>query len=272
MSLIYLWFVLAGTLAGFCAGLFGVGGGLIIVPVLMVIFKSYGYSPDVITHLAIGTSLATIMVTSVSSMMSHNKHGAVRWDIWRNMSLGLVLGSLTGAWIADLLNGQVLSILIAIMAVLMGLKMLSAKKSSFISTAQLPSTALQVGVGSLIGATSALFGIGGGSMTVPFLNKFGLPMQQAVGTSAACGLPIAITGAIGFAVFGQDVVGLPQEAIGFVHVSAFVCISIASFFMAKVGAKLAHHLPAITLKRSFGGLLIIVGLQMLFSNLTIGLS
>lgn len=267
LNLIYLWFILAGTFAGFCAGLFGVGGGLIIVPVLMAIFKSYGYSADVITHMAVGTSLATIMVTSISSMMSHNRHGAVRWDIWRHMSLGLVLGSLIGAWIADLLDGKVLSGLIAVMAILMGIKMLTAKKTSVISNAQLPSVSVQFGVSGLIGATSALFGIGGGSLTVPFLNKFGLPMQQAVGTSAACGLPIAIAGAIGFAVFGQDVVGLPKEAIGFVHISAFVCISIASFIMAKVGAKLAHKLPAIMLKRAFGGLLVVVGLQMLWEAL-----
>lgn len=267
-NLIYLWFILAGTFAGLCAGLFGVGGGLIIVPVLMAIFKAYGYSPEVITHMAIGTSLATIMVTSISSMRSHNQHGAVRWDIWRHMSIGLVVGSLVGAWIADLLDGKFLSFLIAGMAVFMGVKMFIVKKKSITPNTQLPPTSGQIGVGGLIGACSAVFGIGGGMITVPFLTKSGLSMQQAVGTSAACGLPIALAGAIGFAIFGQDVTGLPKEAIGFVHITAFICISVASFIMANVGAKLAHRLPAAVLKRAFGFLLVMIGLQMLWSNVS----
>ena len=265
--IMYVWFLLAGAFAGICAGLFGVGGGLIIVPVLMAIFKAYGYSPAVITHLAVGTSLATIVVTSISSLRSHDKRGGVRWDVWRNMSGGLVVGSLFGAYIADLLHGSILTLLIAGMALFMGVKMLLAKKSDAPTNGQLPSSPVQFGVGGLIGAASAIFGIGGGSFTVPFLSRFGLTMQQAVGTSAACGLPIAIAGAIGFMFFGNDVQGLPPEAIGFVHVTAFVCISLMSFFFAKLGAKLAHQLPASTLKRAFGVLLFLVGSKMMWTAL-----
>ena len=141
--MMYLWFLLAGAFAGTCAGLFGVGGGLIIVPVLMAIFKAYGYPSDVITHLAVGTSLATIVVTSISSMQSHNKRGGVRWDVWRNMSIGLVVGSFVGAYIADLLDGKVLAFLIAGMALFMGLKMLLAKKSEVVATTHLPSAPVQ---------------------------------------------------------------------------------------------------------------------------------
>ncbi|ELA09460.1 hypothetical protein MOMA_03620 [Moraxella macacae 0408225] len=263
----YLWFALAGAFAGVCAGLFGVGGGLIIVPVLMAIFTAYGYSPDVITHLAVGTSLATIIVTSISSMQSHHKRGGVRWDIWKNMSIGLVVGSVFGAWIADLLKGEILTALIACMAMLMGLKMFTAKKSDTASTRTLPNAPIQMGVGGLIGSASAIFGIGGGSFTVPFLSRFGLDMKQAVGTSSACGLPIAIAGALGFMFFGRDVTGLPPDAIGFVHITAFVCISLMSFMFAKIGAKLAHQLPASTLKRMFGVLLVIVGIKMLWGIL-----
>ena len=269
--MMYLWFLLAGAFAGTCAGLFGVGGGLIIVPVLMAIFKAYGYPSDVITHLAVGTSLATIVVTSISSMQSHNKRGGVRWDVWRNMSIGLVVGSFVGAYIADLLHGKVLAFLIAGMALFMGLKMLLAKKSEVIATTHLPSAPVQTGVGGFIGAASAIFGIGGGSFTVPFLSRFGLTMQQAVGTSAACGLPIAIAGALGFMFFGKDVQGLPAEAIGFVHITVFLCISVMSYLFAKVGAKLAHQLPANTLKRMFGGLLLIVGAKMMLGALGINL-
>lgn len=269
MMLMYVWFLLAGAFAGTCAGLFGVGGGLIIVPVLMAIFKAYGYPPDVITHLAVGTSLATIMVTSISSLRAHNARGGVRWDIWRHMSGGLVLGSLLGAYIADQLHGHILAILIAAMALVMGLKMLLAKKSNATNIGQLPPSPVQFGVGGLIGMASAIFGIGGGSFTVPFLSRFGLTMQQAVGTSAACGLPIAIAGAIGFAFFGRDVQGLPPEAIGFVHTTAFICISITSYMMAKLGAKIAHQLPAMTLKRAFGALLLLVGSKMMLNALEV---
>lgn len=265
--LMYVWFLLAGAFAGTCAGLFGVGGGLIIVPVLMAIFKAYGYSPEVITHLAVGTSLATIVVTSISSMRSHDKRGGVRWEVWRNMSIGLVVGSFVGAYIADLLHGRVLTFLIAGMALFMGSTMLLAKKSDVPSAGHLPAAPVQASVGGLIGAASAIFGIGGGSFTVPFLSRFGLSMQQAVGTSAACGLPIALAGALGFMFFGKDVQGLPKEAIGFVHIAAFVCISLMSFFFAKFGAKLAHQLPASTLKRAFGGLLLLVGTKMMLGAL-----
>lgn len=261
--LMYLWFSLAGIFAGLCAGLFGVGGGLIIVPVLMVIFASHGYSPDVITHLSVGTSLATIVITSISSMQSHHKRGGVRWDIWQNMSIGLVVGSIVGAFVAEKLKGDILTLLIAGMAMIMGIKMLLAKKSDVQSVGNLPSKAVQIGAGGLIGSASAIFGIGGGSFTVPFLSRFGLPMQQAVGTSSACGLPIAIAGALGFMFFGRNLAGLPSDAVGFVHITAFICISLMSFIFAKVGAKFAHQLPANTLKRMFGGLLLLVSIKML---------
>ena len=269
--MMYVWFLIAGAFAGTCAGLFGVGGGLIIVPVLMAIFKAYGYSPDVITHLAVGTSLATIAVTSISSLRAHNARGGVRWDVWRHMSGGLVIGSLLGAYVADLLHGHILALLIASMAMFMGIKMLLAKKQAALTPSALPSPSVQFGVGGLIGAASAIFGIGGGSFTVPFLSRFGLTMQKAVGTSAACGLPIAIAGALGFMFFGKDVTGLPKEAIGFVHVSAFFCISVMSYIFAIFGAKLAHQLPASTLKRAFGALLLIVGTKMMISALGINL-
>lgn len=269
--LMYLWFLLAGAFAGVCAGLFGVGGGLIIVPVLMAIFGAYGYSPEVITHLAVGTSLATIVVTSISSMQSHNKRGGVRWDVWRNMSIGLVVGSVFGAFVAEKLKGEILTLLIAGMALFMGFKMVMAKKSDAVAIGNLPSAPVQSAVGGLIGMASAVFGIGGGSFTVPFLSRFGLTMQQAVGTSSACGLPIALAGAFGFMFFGRNVQGLPPDAIGFVHLSAFVCISVMSYIFAKVGAKLAHQLPASTLKRMFGGLLLIVGIKMALGGLGIQL-
>ncbi len=267
MSLIYLWFILAGAFAGICAGLFGVGGGMIIVPALMWIFASVGYSADVVTHMAVGTSLATIIVTSISSLMAHHKLGNVRWDIFRHMSIGLVIGSVLGAGIADRIHGVVLAAIIGLFAMATGVKMLMAKKGQSHEHDNLPKASTQFVAGTGIGMASAIFGIGGGSLTVPFLNRCGLAMKKSVGTSSACGLPIAIAGAFGFAFFGRNVAGLPADAIGFVHVTAFICISVVSFMMAKVGAKLANKLPATQLKRYFGVLLVLAGGKMLMGLL-----
>ena len=264
--MLYVWFVIAGAFAGLSAGLFGVGGGMIIVPVLVWIFTVYAFPPEVITHLAIGTSLATIAVTSLSSLMAHNKRGGVRWEVWRHMALGLVIGSLVGAGVADMIDGQMLQVIIGAGALLMALKMLFLSNKEQLGRL-LPHAGVQFGAGTGIGLASSIFGIGGGSLTVPFLNWSGLPMRQSVGTSAACGLPIALAGAAGFAWFGQDVVNMPAGTIGFIHITGFLCISVASFAMAKVGAKLAHVLPALMLKRAFGVLLLFAGGQLLLSGL-----
>jgi uncharacterized protein len=264
--MLYVWFIIAGAFAGLSAGLFGIGGGMIIVPVLVWIFTVYAFPPEVVTHLAIGTSLATIAVTSLSSLMAHHKHDSVRWEVWRNMALGLVIGSLVGAGIADMIDGQILQMIIGVGALLMALKMLFLSNKEQLDR-PMPHAGVQFGAGTGIGLASSIFGIGGGSLTVPFLNWSGLSMRQSVGTSAACGLPIALAGAAGFAWFGQDVVNMPEGTIGFIHVTGFICISVASFAMAKVGAKLAHVLPALTLKRLFGVLLLVAGGQLFLSGL-----
>lgn len=262
-----VWFLAAGAFAGICAGLFGVGGGMIIVPALVWIFTAYGYSPEIIAHLAVGTSLATIIVTSISSLTAHNKRGGVRWDVWKNMAIGLVVGSILGAAVAEQIHGLMLQALIGAGALLVAFKMLFLPNKENLGK-PLPSAPVQVGAGSGIGMASAIFGIGGGSLTVPFLTWAGLPMRQAVGTSAACGLPIALAGAAGFAWFGQNVAELPEGAVGFVHVIGFICISFASFITAKLGAKWAHQLPAATLKKGFGILLLVAGSQLLWSGLS----
>lgn len=259
-----LWFLLAGAGAGLCAGLFGVGGGLIIVPVLMAIFSAYHYPSEVIAHLAVGTSLATIVITSMSSLLAHNNNGAVYWQVWRILSIGLIVGALLGAFVAKQLHSALLTLLIASMAVIVGVKMVVSSSAHTKNTA-LPKKHVQVMAGLMIGFCSAVFGIGGGSLTVPLLSRFGLDIKRAVGTSAACGLPIALSGAAGFMLFGQNVGNLPSGTIGFVHVLAFICISSASFIFAKLGAFFAHRLPAKALKSAFGILLIIVGVHMMFN-------
>ncbi|MDV2438781.1 sulfite exporter TauE/SafE family protein [Acinetobacter gerneri] len=256
-----------GAIAGFAAGLFGVGGGLIIVPILYVVFTQAGYDPSVIMHMALGTSLATIMITSISSMMAHNKNGAVLWNVVRNLAPGLILGSFLGAGVADILSGQHLQIIIGLFALWVAFKMFKGAKVAVDESKSLPSAPMQMLAGGGIGIASAIFGIGGGSLTVPYLNKNGVVMQKAVGTSSACGLPIAIAGALGFMFFGaKEAVHVPN-AIGYVHIYAFIGISVMSFITAKLGAKVAHMLSPAMLKKCFACLLTVIGCYFIFKGL-----
>jgi len=256
-------FLAIGALAGFTAGLFGVGGGLIIVPLLYLVFTHMGYAPSVIMHMALGTSLASIIVTSISSSIAHHKKGAVIWFVFRNLAPGLVIGSFLGAGIAGMLSGANLQLIIGVFAIWVAYKMMLGSMLSsgreIDQDSVLPSAFKQSCAGTGIGIASAIFGIGGGSLTVPYLNHYGVVMQRAVGTSAACGLPIAIAGAVGFIFFGiKEQVNVPNT-IGFVHIYAFLGISTMSFFSAKLGAKAAHALSPIALKKCFAVLLFTLG-------------
>lgn len=263
--LIYL---LIGAIAGFSAGLFGVGGGLIIVPILYIVFTQMNYDPSVIMHMAVGTSLATIIVTSMSSVMAHHKRGAVLWTVFRNLAPGLVIGSFIGAGIADYMSGYGLQLMIGFFAIWVAFKMFMGANTQVDPSHQLPSKTVQMAAGGGIGIASAIFGIGGGSLTVPFLNKCGVVMQKAVATSAACGLPIAIAGALGFIWFGkQSQVNVPNT-LGYIHIYAFLGISMMSFFTAKLGAKVAHILSPAMLKKCFATLLSVVGTYFIVQGLT----
>lgn len=273
-------FLVIGALAGFAAGLFGVGGGTIIVPLLFIVFTQMGYSPDVIMHLALGTSLATIIVTSISSLMAHNKKGSVMWPVFKNLAPGMALGCFFGAGVAGLISGIHLQIIVGIFLLWVAYRMFAKAKSQTVASTSntanqdtqfneiaLPSTPKQLAAGGVIGIASAIFGIGGGSLTVPYLTRYGVVMQKAVGTSAACGLPIAISGALGFMFFGmQQKIDVPNT-IGFVHIYAFLGISVMSFFTAKLGAKVAHILSPAMLKKCFAVLLTIVGCYFLYKGL-----
>ncbi|WP_312056233.1 sulfite exporter TauE/SafE family protein [Acinetobacter courvalinii] len=260
-------YLLIGAIAGFAAGLFGVGGGLIIVPILYIVFTQMNYDPNVIMHIAVGTSLATIIVTSISSVTAHHKKGAVLWSVFRNLAPGLVAGSFLGAGIADLMSGQHLQLVIGVFAVWMAYKMFKGAHAVVDPNRHLPSAALQLAAGGGIGVASAIFGIGGGSLTVPYLNHHGVVMQKAVATSAACGLPIAVAGALGFMWFGaKEQIDVPNT-IGYVHVYAFFGISVMSFITAKFGAKVAHRLSPAMLKKCFAGLLVVVGCYFIYKGL-----
>lgn len=259
-------YLMIGAIAGFTAGLFGVGGGLIIVPILYVVFSHLQYDASVIMHLAIGTSLATIIVTSISSVSAHHKKGAVLWPVVKNLAPGLVLGSFFGAGLADLLPSYGLQLFIGVFALWVASKMFRGAKHPTDLTKTLPSHFAQIGAGGGIGVASAIFGIGGGSLTVPYLNRYGVVMQQAVATSAACGLPIAIAGAAGFIWFGTQAAHQVPNTLGYIHLYAFLGISLMSFMTAKIGAKVAHLLSPERLKKCFAALLCSVGIYFIYQS------
>jgi len=257
----FLLYAALGVFAGVVAGFLGVGGGLIIVPVLVSIFQSQGFENDLLVHIAIGTSLATIVVTSISSVYAHHRRGAVLWPVFRQMAAGIVIGALLGAVIADLLPSDQLRILFGIfelfVAAYMAWDFIPAPHRS------LPGKVILNSSGVVIGMISSVIGIGGGTMTVPFLIWCNVSIRHAVATSSACGLPIAIAGATGFVMTGWNETGLPEWSTGYVYWPAFVGIVAASMIFAPVGARLTHTLPASMTKRFFSLFLAFLGVRML---------
>ncbi len=255
-------YLLLGTGAGILAGLLGVGGGVVIVPALVWVFSSNDFDPSLVMHLAVGTSLATIVITSVASIRAHQRHQAIRWPVVRRLAAGILLGAGFGALVADALSSFWLQRVFACFIILVGIRMASGAGVS-LKQRGLPGRLGMFLSGVPIGLLSALVGIGGGSLTVPFLNWCGVDMRHAVATSAACGLPIALAGATGFVLVGWGDPGLPPGSTGFVYWPALLGIVATSFPFAPLGARLAHTLPVKTLKRAFAVLLLVLGVKML---------
>lgn len=261
MTEAFLIYPVIGVIAGVLAGLLGVGGGIVIVPVLIFSFRWQAFSESVLTHMAVGTSLATIFMTSLGSIRQHHRAGAVRWSILGPLSVGLVAGAFGGAFFADTLKGRVIQILFAVFALAIAWQMLRGVKPA--ASRQLPSAPGLAGAGGVIGFASAIFGIGGGSLTVPFLAWCNVRIQEAIGTSAACGFPIALAGALGFAWTGWGALGLPQLSLGYIYLPAVLGIAATSVICAQWGARLAHRLPAASLKKVFALLLVGVSLKLI---------
>ena len=265
--MLLLTYLILGACAGLIAGLFGIGGGLIIVPVLVFSFELQGMAPEVLTHVAVGTSLATIVVTSISSVRTHHAKQGVRWDLFKPLAVGIVIGAVLGVKTAGQLSGPVLQLLIGCFAILIALQMGLGLKPK--PHRQVPGNAGLGVVGSLIGYGSSLFGIGGGSMTTPYLSWCNVRIQQAIGTSAACGLPIAITAALVNIEEGWGHPQLAEWSLGYVYLPAFAGIVLTSALFAKFGARLAHRLPERALKRAFACLLLAVGIRFLTAALSV---
>ncbi|QJQ96888.1 MULTISPECIES: sulfite exporter TauE/SafE family protein [Halomonadaceae] len=250
-----------GAVAGTMAGLFGVGGGLIIVPALVFAFGLQGVDPAVAMHLAVGTSLATIVVTGSSSSIGHIRKGSFRRDWFMALLPGLLLGAIAGVFVAGALSAGLLGTLFGVFVLLVALR-LAIKAGPRPGKAAPGRLGMSV-AGVVIGGVSALFGIGGGTLSVPWLSRCGAKMTEAVGTSAVCGVPIALFGALTFIVVGWGNSALPAWSTGFVLWSAFLGIVITSVPFARLGVKLAHILSARVLRLSFASLLAVVGIRFL---------
>lgn len=259
--LIYL---VLGVVAGLMAGLFGVGGGLVIVPALVLVFTVQGVSELILMQLAVGTSLAVIVATSISSVRAHHRLGNVDWRLWLKMAPGIAVGVWLGVNTAADLSGQWLQLLFGVFAIVIAAQMGLGLQPA--PTRGLPGSGGLGVVGVVIGYVSALFGIGGGSMTVPFLSWCNVRMQQAVAVSAACGLPIAVVGALTNIAVGWGNQGLPAYSTGFVYWPAVAGIVLTSAWCARIGAQWAQRLSATSLKRAFSLFLLLVGAQFLIRN------
>jgi len=256
-------YLLMGLFVGFFAGLLGIGGGLILVTLMVYLFTVQGFPADRLLHIALGTSIASIVFTSISSLRAHHKHGAVRWDILRVAVPGLVIGTLFGTFVADQLKSKYLAIFFVIFVYYSAVPMFANVKPK--PSRQLPGKAGMTVVAIIVGIVSSLVGVGGGVMTIPLMSLCNVPMRQTIGTSAALGLPIALAGTVGFIVTGLGKDHLPPLSVGYVYLPALIGIVIGTFVTVPWGAKAAHTLPVTTLKKIFAVILFILATKMLWS-------
>lgn len=250
-----------GALAGLLAGLLGIGGGLVIVPVLALVFAGQGVDGSVIMHLAIGTSLATIVTTSLSSIRAHQRRGAVEWPVFVRITPGIILGGILGSSLAAVLPSNILRMAFAVFLLLVAIRLAFDVAPG--PHRQLPGRPGMTLAGTLIGAVSTLMGIGGGTLSVPFLTWCNVGVRRAVATSAAIGLPIAVTGTVLYMITGWRQAGLPAWSLGYINLPAYAGIVVASVLFAPLGARLAHRVPERLLKRFFAAFLALLGMKLL---------
>ncbi|TIH20155.1 sulfite exporter TauE/SafE family protein [Marinifilum sp. JC120] len=256
-------FVVLGIFAGILAGLLGIGGGLVIVPILVFTLPPLGIPEIHLMHIALGTSLASIIFTSISSMRSHNKRGAVRWDIFKTITPGIIVGTFLGSLSTSFMNTNFLKAVFVIFLYYVASQMLFGLKPK--ASRQVPGSKGMFTAGSVIGIFSSLVGIGGGTLSVPFLTMCNIVIHTAIGTAAAIGLPIALAGTAGYVWTGLGVEGLPPYCFGYIYLPALIGIVSASMLTAPIGVRLAHSLPVDKLKKIFAVLLIIVATRMLIT-------
>jgi uncharacterized membrane protein YfcA len=251
-----------GLAAGFMAGLLGVGGGLLMVPALSWAFAQQGFAPQFNIHLALATSLAVIVPTSLSSLRAHHAHGAVDWLAVRRIAPGILLGTLVGSLAAAKLPDAGLKIFFTVFLFYAATQMLLGFKPP--ASRQMPGWAGMTLAGGVIGLVSSWVGIGGGTLSVPFLTWCNAGLRRAIGTSSAIGLPIALAGTLGYVMSGLSVTNLPAASVGFVYLPALAAIALGSWLTAPFGARATHRLPVRQVKKIFAGLLYLLAVRMAY--------
>lgn len=251
-----------GAVVGILAGLFGIGGGIVVIPMVSYCLARQGAHPEVIMKLSLGTSMASIMFTAVSSFMAHNRRGAVIWDIVKRIAPGILVGTLAGALVASHLPTRFLKGFFVLFLYFVAAQMVLGGKPR--PSRHLPGTAGMLTAGGLIGALSSFVGIGGGTLSVPFMIWNNVAVHQAIGTSAAIGFAIAVAGSVGYVAGGFGQALLPSWSLGYVYLPALAGIVVLSVLTAPLGVRLAHSLPVDRLKRWFAVLLIVVATRMLY--------
>ncbi len=255
----------AGLLAGLAAGLFGIGGGIVIVPTLAILMTTFGFG-ETAQHVAIATSLATIILTSARSVMAHHRHGAVDSAVLIGWTPWIMVGAGLGMWLAARLSGEVLTALFGGIGLLIAAQFVFGRPDWRLAD-EVPKGPMRAGLGASLGSLSALMGIGGGTFGVSLMTMCGRPMHQAIGTAAGFGAAIGLPSVIAAMLTGFGREGLPPGSIGFVNVPAFILLSVFTVMMAPLGARLAHRLDQALLKRLFGVLLLLVAGRMLYGSI-----
>lgn len=251
-----------GAFAGVAAGLLGVGGGIILVPAFYYAFVSLGYDGPMIMQICVATSLATIVVTSIRSVLSHHKKGAVDWGILRSWAVGIVIGAVIGVFVADRLKSVTLMLVFGILGLIVGLYMAFGKSDWRLGT-QMPSGLSLAILSPIVGFLSVLMGIGGGSFGVPLMTLYNRPIHRAVATAAGFGVIIAVPSVIGFLLFGWDETSKPPFTVGLVNLPAFVVIVSMTLLTTPLGVKLAHAMDPKPLKRIFAVFIALMAANML---------
>jgi len=259
---IFLISILLGIVTGLLAGLFGIGGGLVIVPVLVMLFTAQGFPAELVMLMAVATSLAAIILTAIASVSAHHRLGAVVWAKVFSLSPGIMIGAALGAVVAKQINGDTLRYILVVFLLYVGLQMAFQVKPKPGRVKQ--SRALDFLVANFIGLLSSIVGIGGGTLTVPYLVSGQMLMRNAVAVASACGLPIAVAGTVSYALLGWNATHLPEWSLGYVYLPVFIGTGLSSIMTAPIGAKLAHNLPAAKLKRYFSLLLFVMAAKLMW--------
>jgi uncharacterized protein len=258
---ILLLYLVAGCGAGFFAGLLGIGGGIILVPMLVMIFSVQGVAVTVVMPLALGTSLACIIFTSLSSVRAHHARGAVDWQLVQRMTPGLVVGAALGAAVSAHVSPVFLKVAFLAFTTIAATQLLVGREAP--ASRNLPGRTGLLAAGSAIAGIATIVGVGGASVAVPFMTWCSVALRRAIGTGSALGLPIAVSGVIGYIVYGLHATEVPPLSLGFVYLPALVPIAAGSMLAAPIGVAVAHKLPVPTLKKIFAVTMYVVAARML---------